>query len=66
MQKINLKSKKYFAGLQKGCTFALDFDGVVAQLVEQRTENPCVTGSIPVNATRREVQNECFPFLLNN
>ena len=25
--------------------------GVVAQMVEQRTENPCVTGSIPVDAT---------------
>ena len=66
--------KKYFAGIKKNATFANElieairkmFDGVVAQLVEQRTENPCVTGSIPVNATRREVQNECFPFLLNN
>ena len=28
-------------------------DGVVAQLVEQRTENPCVTGSIPVDATSK-------------
>ncbi len=26
-------------------------NGVVAQLVEQRTENPCVTGSNPVDAT---------------
>jgi hypothetical protein len=26
-------------------------NGVVAQMVEQRTENPCVTGSIPVDAT---------------
>ena len=25
--------------------------GSVAQSVEQRTENPCVTGSIPVGAT---------------
>ena len=25
--------------------------GFVAQSVEQRTENPCVTGSIPVGAT---------------
>ncbi len=25
--------------------------GAVAQLVEQRTENPCVTGSTPVSAT---------------
>ncbi len=27
------------------------FGGEIAQLVEQRTENPCVTGSIPVLAT---------------
>ena len=27
------------------------FGGGVAQLVEQRTENPCVTGPIPVLAT---------------
>ena len=26
-------------------------DGFIAQSVEQRTENPCVTGSIPVEAT---------------
>ena len=28
--------------------------GFVAQLVEQRIENPCVTGSIPVRATRNK------------
>ena len=27
------------------------FYGAIAQLVEQRTENPCVTGSIPVGTT---------------
>lgn len=26
--------------------------GLIAQLVEQWTENPCVTGSIPVQATK--------------
>ena len=26
--------------------------GVIAQLVEQRTENPCVPGSIPGDTTR--------------
>ena len=35
-------------------------DGVVAQLVEQRTENPCVTGSIPVNATKNEKETIIF------
>ena len=29
----------------------MSLSGGVAQLVEQRTENPCVTGSIPVLAT---------------
>ena len=27
------------------------FNGSIAQLVEQRTENPCVVGSIPTGAT---------------
>ena len=27
------------------------FYGSIAQLVEQRTENPCVVGSIPTGAT---------------
>ena len=26
-------------------------DGIIAQLVEQRTENPCVAGSIPADTT---------------
>ena len=26
-------------------------DGAIAQLVEQRTENPCVAGSIPAGTT---------------
>ena len=30
--------------------------GTVAQLVEQRTENPRVTGSIPVGTTTKETQ----------
>jgi hypothetical protein len=28
-------------------------EGAVAQLVEQRTENPCVGGSIPPHTTKR-------------
>ena len=28
--------------------------GAVAQLVEQRTENPCVAGSIPAHTTGKE------------
>ena len=40
----------------KRCNFAsskkTSFDGTIAQSVEQRTENPCVTGSIPVGTTK--------------
>ncbi len=31
--------------------------GLVAQLVEQRTENPCVGGSIPPRATKIQKPN---------
>ncbi len=30
----------------------LNFNGAIAQLVEQRTENPCVPGSIPGGTTK--------------
>ena len=34
-------------------------DGAIAQLVEQRTENPCVPGSIPGGTTqKKELLNE--------
>ncbi len=36
--------------------------GDVAQLVEQRTENPCVTGSIPVVATKSTSRDVLFLF----
>ena len=33
-------------------------NGAIAQLVEHRTENPCVTGSNPVGTTqRKQLQN---------
>ena len=36
--------------------FALEiFKGTLAQLVEQRTENPCVPGSIPGGTTNSEL-----------
>ena len=31
-------------------------DGAIAQLVEQRTENPCVPGSIPGGTTETNFQ----------
>lgn len=35
------------------CAPLLRKDGAVAQLVEQRTENPCVGGSIPSHTTKK-------------
>ena len=36
-------------------------DGAIAQLVEQRTENPCVPGSIPGGTTKKQLQKcSCF------
>ena len=34
--------------------FETNVSGVIAQLVEQRTENPCVPGSIPGGTTKEE------------
>ncbi len=33
---------------------AMQMEGAIAQLVEQRTENPCVPGSIPGGTTEEE------------
>ena len=33
--------------------------GAIAQLVEQRTENPCVPGSIPGGTTLKKVTERC-------
>ena len=35
---------------------AANRNGVIAQLVEQRTENPCVPGSIPGDTTENKTQ----------
>ena len=57
-----IKSRKIFAGHLQNRNFYLPLhhdttrwctiaDGAIAQLVEQRTENPCVPGSIPGGTT---------------
>ena len=47
-------------------TFAAQF-GAIAQLVEQRTENPCVPGSIPGGTTiARHVSRFFFESSLTN
>ena len=43
------------------CTEALE--GAVAQSVEQRTENPCVAGSIPAHTTKED-HRDVVPFCL--
>ena len=49
-------SYQSFAYLKTFATFATAITkGAIAQLVEQRTENPCVPGSIPGGTTEREV-----------
>ena len=35
-------------------------DGAVAQSVEQRTENPCVAGSIPAHTTKASAEMPGF------
>ena len=46
--------QNYFAGIKLIFTFVPPFkNGAIAQLVEQRTENPCVPGSIPGGTTKK-------------
>ena len=55
MQIFSKKLIKYLVGSKKSSTFAADLEinhGAIAQLVEQRTENPCVPGSIPGGTTK--------------
>jgi hypothetical protein len=39
-------------------------DGAIAQSVEQRTENPCVAGSIPARTTEEKASEKSGAFLL--
>ena len=43
--------QQFVAGKPYFCNPLLRKDGAVAQSVEQRTENPCVAGSIPAHTT---------------
>ena len=44
----------YLCNPERGKRQFLKKNGVIAQLVEQRTENPCVPGSIPGDTTGNE------------
>ena len=55
LDKISKKSARPFANNKITRKFALaKEDGAIAQLVEQRTENPCVPGSIPGGTTYKK------------
>jgi hypothetical protein len=45
-REISLEIQNSFLDLQPA-------QGTIAQLVEQRTENPCVAGSIPAGTTKK-------------
>ena len=46
--------------MKKDFIFALFQKGTLAQLVEQRTENPCVPGSIPGGTTNPSLTRGVF------
>ena len=48
-----MPSEISLAKAEEGKFNAGSFGGEIAQSVEQRTENPCVAGSIPALATNR-------------
>jgi hypothetical protein len=52
--RVAIYFQKIFSETKKEITFAVPKGkrGTIAQLVEQRTENPCVAGSIPAGTTK--------------
>ena len=61
------KVQKYLVISKKSSTFAPDLkkiNGAIAQLVEQRTENPCVPGSIPGGTTEKDFRDTEVYFVL--
>ncbi len=44
---------KKFCSTRKNTYICSPNNGVIAQMVEQRTENPCVPGSIPGDTTEK-------------
>ena len=50
----NPKKYRTFALAKEIALYAKYSVGAIAQLVEQRTENPCVPGSIPGGTTQKD------------
>ena len=61
-----IKNASFFCPLQNKSYFCTrkNAQGAIAQLVEQRTENPCVPGSIPGGTTEELLTQEFFLYLL--
>ena len=62
MRKQALKTNKIAIKLK------IKNDGAIAQLVEQRTENPCVPGSIPGGTTDNKAvtsKGNCFFYVFS-
>ena len=51
--------------MKKSVKFAPPIAGALAQLVEQRTENPCVPGSIPGGTTSRSPDGNVRTFFMS-
>ena len=73
MQVFSKKMQKNLVNSKKSSTFAPAFDkivnrqivnlfGAIAQLVEQRTENPCVPSSILGGTTKKRLSRASFSF----
>ena len=58
------KRRQNFADKKKAVSLQpQNGNGAIAQLVEQRTENPCVAGSIPAGTTQNGSKiNDFEPF----
>ena len=54
--KKNVKIFGQFKKKQYLCSRFGNKSGAIAQLVEQRTENPCVPGSIPGGTTKKTLR----------
>jgi hypothetical protein len=52
--------------MKKSIKFAPPIAGALAQLVEQRTENPCVPGSIPGGTTSQSPDGNVRAFFMPN
>jgi hypothetical protein len=59
-----IRKRNYICSPQPKGYLLINKDGAIAQLVEQRTENPCVAGSIPARTTEKrgffEIIGEAF------